>query len=205
MGKNRKTWWRTFLLLAMGIFLVAGGFFLRGELVSGALNPKDLVPGERLDEVSNLYLRSMKWDGQKWQAGDMVKLGKYFGGYVVGYRVCYQYADTGGGTYTCQGANQPVTAQGFGMLFQREDKSLAVAIPLDMNYCESDPTCHVPEWATDQVFPWFVFELTSTGPWGHQYGAGKAAGYGVTGVDYPGYVSLEVRLDLENRGPLPGE
>lgn len=209
MGKVLKGKFGLILLLVLGISLVAGSLFL---IAQAAISTTPIgTPGQRLDEVTNLYLRSLKWDGYQWQAGTMTKLGRFFGGYVVGYQICHQYVEqppTDSGNYLCQGSGEPVTSQGFGMLFQRTDKSLAIAIPLDKAFCEShSDTCRVPPGMPhpEDIFPWFIFDIMNIGAGGFQYGTGTAAGYGDSGVEFPGYVSVEVRIDVEARSPMAGE
>lgn len=184
-------------LVVVGVALVVSGVVMKTRAaVIGE-------PGQRLDIVNNLYYRDIVWDPAEevWMPdpAGMTKLGRFYGGYVVGYSYCSKLVPDGN-NLKCNAADVK-TATGFGMLYQPDAGTLKIAIPLDYNYCvDHQPEC-VPNGEQKDVMPWFSFEMTGWAEGtGHTYGAGHPIGY--PGLDFPGYVSLEVRSDL-NSPPLP--
>jgi len=224
MGMSKKQI-TIFTLVIIGCLIFGIGIYLKVEAaqqiysLDTALDPTKLNPvGQRLDLINNLYFREMHYDeGPGWRAGQMYKLGQFYGAYMVGYEQCRFYVPDGA-DIKCNVKQLPggdivpdtVRVIGFGMLVQRAPNQFALVVPLNREYLESLP-CHPNDCdtPTDQgnVMPWFIFGLKGvSGATGHEWEQpGDPVGLGLNDVEFPGYISLEVRLDLRDQPPYPAE
>jgi hypothetical protein len=199
--------------LVFGICLLGTGVYLK---VQAAYDPsQETNPGKRLDLVFNLYYRYMNKDGDNapWYIGPLQELGRYIGGYVIGYRYCNQYEKMAGQTdyYEC---TNTIQAHGFGIIYQippgREGANeIHLIIPLPWSELPPDAKNRRQDYYDKPtILPWFDYTLdTMQNPAGHTFTNNGPIGYCSVGGDcppngpYDGYVSLEIRTDLED---LPG-
>lgn len=214
MGKHKMMTPRLWILLTFGLLLLVGG--LVAMYLTAALNPATTTPGEELDLVSNLYYRRMTYVNGQWQPGTAHLLGRYVGGYVVGMQRCNSYTKTAvtlpGGevkqAFVCDPASAPgvtppqgpVTSAGFGILYQDgSDNHINLLIPLPCTYLKAQCSENWMKTYKEKVLPWFQYGLKkNSNPAGHEFELVGALG-GETGNDPSyGYVSLEIKNDLEN-------
>lgn len=218
MSKVRKQGLLLLVLAVIGVALMTSGIVMKTRAaVIGE-------PGQELDLVYNLYRRSLTSHngGQSWDVGGFEQLGRYFGGYVIGLQYCNTYnfqslPDIGKNAFVCDDSSL-VSATGFGILYQRptddaqhptcggKQNCIHILIQLPCYYLDGgsveNKTCPnlggEYSWIQGNdttILPWFDYSLEENAvPAGHVFTSNGPVG----GETYHGYVSLEIRTDLDN-------